>query len=517
MSMKSGPGVKQEIDLLEGFFRKSMVLFPIVVLFLLWATPPTKFFRLPFQSNDVDCRESHVDDLMKLWKESCSLNGTSLSTSKSFPVAPHLENCQQQALEWMEFDNRDANGRPPLWSREDEELELELMIKNSTKRSIKNLYPPWIKGGDEDNLPLTRAVQRDLWRHQHPKNCTDPSVKFLVTNWLNSRGLGLGAELVAMAGILAIALREKRVLVLTDFDRAKHEDCKGAAHGRWSCYFVPETSEECRARAMELEGDVKAWNQGTIVGLDNFSRTSVWTGPVPEYWGRPWETMQTFDVVDGELLTTHKGMDRQWWRAQAVRYYMRFSSEYTCILLNGARHKAFGKEAAQAVIQSSQKNWRKRDVMKLLWAKHRPWIPRPLISLHVRQGDKAAEMKIFDLKSHMALAEMIRARFPDIKGIWLSTEMQSVVDEAVSNFTYWSFYFTKVARQNGTTRMGDYERSLGTRLSSNNAFVNLLMAVDCDHFVGGLGSTWSFLIDGLRLTGGKLKVGFFSVNKDRYW
>lgn len=44
---------------------------------------------------------------------------------------------------------------------------------------------------------------------------------------------------------------------------------------------------------------------------------------------------------------------------QAVRYLMRFQSEYTCGLLNVARHAAFGKEAASMVLKSFAGEWPK--------------------------------------------------------------------------------------------------------------------------------------------------------------
>lgn len=44
---------------------------------------------------------------------------------------------------------------------------------------------------------------------------------------------------------------------------------------------------------------------------------------------------------------------------QAVRYLMRFQSEYTCGLLNVARHAAFGKEAATMVLKSFAGEWPK--------------------------------------------------------------------------------------------------------------------------------------------------------------
>ena len=49
-----------------------------------------------------------------------------------------------------------------------------------------------------------------------------------------------------MAGALAHALRLRRVLVIRQFDRAAHGGCEGEHRGRWSCYFLPETSHECR-------------------------------------------------------------------------------------------------------------------------------------------------------------------------------------------------------------------------------------------------------------------------------
>ncbi|TKY61345.1 hypothetical protein E2542_SST11196 [Spatholobus suberectus] len=52
-------------------------------------------------------------------------------------------------------------------------------------------------------------------------------------------------------------------------------------------------------------------------------------------------------------------MDRRWWRAQAVRYLMRFPTEYTCNLLNEARHAAFGKIAAKMVLESLAEEWPK--------------------------------------------------------------------------------------------------------------------------------------------------------------
>ncbi|KAI8560689.1 hypothetical protein RHMOL_Rhmol04G0276400 [Rhododendron molle] len=65
--------------------------------------------------------------------------------------------------------------------------------------------------------------------------------------------------------------------------------------------------------------------------------------------------------------------------------------------------------------------------------------------------------------------------------------------------------------------MATYEASLGRETSTNYPLVNFLMAAQSDFFVGSLGSSWCFLIDGMRRTGGEVTAGYLSVNKDRLW
>jgi hypothetical protein len=84
-------------------------------------------------------------------------------------------------------------------------------------------------------------------------------------------------------------------------------------------------------------------------------------------------------------------------------------------------------------------------------------------------------------------------------------------------YTNWNFYYTNVTRQVGNATMAAYEASLGRKTSTNYPLVNFLMAAEADFFVGALGSTWCFLIDGMRNTGGKVMSGYLSVNKDRFW
>lgn len=268
----------------------------------------------------------------------------------------------------------------------------------------------------------------------------------------------------------------------------------------------------------------EAWDKGIMKAKENYTSKAIWAGRTPRNWGTPWSYLQPTTEINGSFTAFHRKMDRRWWRAQAVRYLMRFPSGYTCYLMNVARHSAFGREAAQLVLVNGGE-WPKEEteqplsqIEKFVWSNHKPWTPRPLLSMHVRMGDKACEMKVVDFHEYMRLATRLRNQFPSLGSVWLSTEMQEVIKLTELYIPLgWTFYFTDARRQVGNMTMAAYEASLGRRTSTEYPLVNFLMATDADFFIGALGSTWCFLIDGMRNTGGKVMSGYLSVNKDRFW
>ncbi|MED6131132.1 hypothetical protein PIB30_007103 [Stylosanthes scabra] len=454
--------------------------------------------------------------------------GISRST---LPYAPHLEDCRARTKLFERLDKRTGNESFPPWTSWKGFLDMHHVattsdqIQNFRHQAVtKGAYPPWIAGSDEENYPLTRKVQRDIWIHQHPLNCSNPNVKFLVADWEKLPGFGIGAQFAGMSGLLAIAINEGRVLVTNYYNRANHGGCKGSSRSSWRCYFFPETSLECRQQAFKLMKSEDAWIKGILTAKENYTSKHIWTGPTPRIWGEPWKYLQPTTDINGSLITSHRKMDMRWWRAQAVRYLMRFSTEYTCNLLNEARHAAFGKLAAKMVLEGLSGDWTKEssnkprsEIDEYVWSNHKPWVPRPLLSMHVRMGDKACEMKVVEFEEYMQLAHRIRRYFPSLNNIWLSTEMQEVIDKT-KEYSHWSFHFTKVRRQDRmNVSMAEYEASLGRETSTNYPLVNFLMAADSDFFIGALGSSWCFLIDGMRNTGGKVMAGYLSVNRDRFW
>lgn len=89
----------------------------------------------------------------------------------------------------------------------------------------------------------------------------------------------------------------------------------------------------------------------------------------------------------------------------------------------------------------------KRDMERYVWSNRKPWIPRPLLSMHVRMGDKACEMKVVGFDDYMHLAEKVRRRFPHLNHVWLSTEMQVISHSFVIrilNVEFTSTYFDRL-------------------------------------------------------------------------
>eukprot|EP00897_Mesotaenium_endlicherianum_P006923 jgi/Mesen1/6259/ME000323S05386 len=465
-----------------------------------------------------------------LWEASglLQLRGTNHSLVKKLlqdssfepPGAPHLQDCIALDKATQLADWGDEQGNPPLWS---------VQAGNNPDASLERLHqdPPWVTGGEDDSLAKTREAQADIWHNQHPINCSAPDVKFLVLEELHENGpkyLGLGAQIRRFAGALAHAMREKRVLVLLHFERADHRGCHGKQQGKWGCYFVPETSDQCRQRAESLMSDADAVTSGAITTSGNYTTFSYWFPKVPRDWGQPWVNSTPSIEINQTLVTATKQDDLRWWRAQAERYLMRLPSAYTCRLMNRARHAAFRAEVAEDVARGLPSGWPKErppavprgELEAQLWHAAPPYIPQPLVSVHIRQGDKGIEMRVASFDEYMALVARLQHRFPHVNRVWLSTEMQPVIEET-RKYPHLRFYYSDVRRQGLLESMHDYEARLGKQRSTDNGFVNLLMAANCQLFVGALGSTWSSVIDDLRVTGGKLRQGFMTVNLDRFW
>eukprot|EP00271_Cylindrocystis_brebissonii_P020754 TRINITY_DN7023_c0_g1_i1.p1 TRINITY_DN7023_c0_g1~~TRINITY_DN7023_c0_g1_i1.p1 ORF type:complete len:339 (-),score=40.67 TRINITY_DN7023_c0_g1_i1:102-1058(-) len=228
-----------------------------------------------------------------------------------------------------------------------------------------------------------------------------------------------------------------------------------------------------------------------------------------------------------------------WWRSQAVRFMLRRPQPYLCHATNKMRHAVFGRLVAEQVAQIPQEmefataqsaefaRFEEYFLRSLkvgeasmdaspLWRYTPPFLPRPIVNIHVRQGDKRGEMRVFSLASHMWLAQRLKRRDPALSNVWLSTEMQMVVDRS-KMYSNWTIFYPEYPRQKGRgIVMNDYEKQLGVSNLTLFSFVNLRIAVECDYFIGALGSNWPRLLNEMRMTGGRLRNGYMAVNFDEF-
>eukprot|EP00897_Mesotaenium_endlicherianum_P007329 jgi/Mesen1/6624/ME000034S06076 len=485
--------------------------------------------------------ERHAQELYELWTDAYDLHATSAHPPETIqlpsnasprmaingyvPPAPHLEACASKAGKFAESETRGPGGELPAWA---------------SPADGRGPRPPWIRGADRDNLAMTRVAQADIWAHQFPASCRANGTKFLLVDWLPVDGFGVGSQLHVMTSFLSLAMEHGRIFVPRPgtFDRARHEQCQGDGYESLSCYFWPIAAPACEERALHLAtlspedqaghslGDVTDRLAGDAP-LVHVNLRLTWSITQTVAYGRP---------VSIEILGVVPDLDQEvhWWRAQALRFFLRWPTPYLCHVTNRVRHLAYGLKVAAKVASAlwsqhlianghygklrpgegdllRQVNLGVRSLQDTVWARSSPYMMRPIVSLHIRQGDKGVEMRVFSLAAHMWLLERLRLQVPLVHHVWLSTEMQEVVEQAAT-FGGWSFWFSQVQRQTGATRMRDYEASVGFHELTAISFANLIIASECDYFVGAIGSNWVRMLNELRNTNGRLRAGYISPN-----
>ncbi|GJP85789.1 hypothetical protein CLOP_g15888 [Closterium sp. NIES-67] len=153
--------------------------------------------------------------------------------------------------------------------------------------------------------------------------------------------------------------------------------------------------------------------------------------------------------------------------------------------------------------------WKRKEVQGMLkGVGGEVYLPRPMVSVHVRQSDKFKEMTLLSFAMHMFFTHRLRAAVPDLKNVWLNTEMESVIEQT-KQYPTWQFFYSSNPRlplDANDTRAYEFSQDVAVSLAS------ALIASECDYFVGSLESNWSRLINELRSTNGRLYAGFIALN-----
>eukprot|EP00897_Mesotaenium_endlicherianum_P005948 jgi/Mesen1/5381/ME000268S04582 len=270
-----------------------------------------------------------------------------------------------------------------------------------------------------------------------------------------------------------------------------------------------------------------------------------------------------------------EALQASWWMSQAVSYMLRRPTAYTCHLLNRARQQAYGLRAAHDTLTAEagqqfaaeQCEDGFRDEVYLiramevgdspleatLWRDKPPYVYGPLVSIHLSApqvdgsgssgvGDSNGSLRVGGdggvadgssgstgpvggggnggggevgargLGAHLMWAETLRFRMPDLKYVWLSTNVEDLMEDAIER-RHWIFLHTTVRRRLLSTSFFDYEKAVGVETLTGASFADLLMAARADYFVGTLSSDWCQLINELRLTNGGLKKEYISLSE----
>lgn len=84
--------------------------------------------------------------------------------------------------------------------------------------------------------------------------------------------------------------------------------------------------------------------------------------------------------------------------------------------------------------------------------------------------------------------------------------METVINET-RQYPAWDFLYTR-----GLPRVSEHRGIGRSREITDQSFVNLVIAAECEYFVGVAGSNWNRLIDELRRTSGKRRNALIALN-----
>ncbi|CAI5949865.1 unnamed protein product [Closterium sp. NIES-65] len=333
-------------------------------------------------------------------KPSNHLPPANISLPPNVPPAPHLEDCAARTAFRQAAEQRGADGEPPAWTR-------------PSNCCGCNPQPPWVRGSDAGNLPLTRVAQRDLWAHQFPASCAGK--RLLLLDWpkppppdsaadastgaVGAGGAGSGAVTTGSdlplllqwaAAALGLAVRFDRVLVIRGaFPPAKHGHCNDlSASGALHCYFLPFVSQDCERTALDAaaasSSTMPACLDGLSAGAEGAGeREALLKGQEPvvcmkggsledlrgegalgrqaiaaaaaaaaDRWGKAYQQQASVLEVEGVVRNDDATLKAYWWQAQALRFLLRWPSALLCHATNRMRHSAYGLRVATHMLLS---------------------------------------------------------------------------------------------------------------------------------------------------------------------
>ncbi|CAI5524462.1 unnamed protein product [Closterium sp. Naga37s-1] len=325
---------------------------PLLFLPLLLPSSPR---NPPFLLSSTPLRLSVPPLVNQVWEsiyglhEDNQLPPANISLPPNVPPAPHLEDCAARTAFRLAAEQRGANGEPPEWAR-------------PPKCCGCNPQPPWVRGADDENLAMTRRVQKEIWENQFPAERKCAGRKVLVVQWAPQNHHGVGSQVHVMGAFLSIALQFNRTLVAIpgSYGRAEEPGCKAAGqYGEWECFFFSFADPACQQIVREMK-DSKALqcshsfasqvagSSDVVACLDYmpYGDLEMKANITWRWGGAQWQQPDTVWHVPGSESHKAHTMQVHWWRAQAARFMLRWPSAYLCHVTNRVRHSSYGHRVA---------------------------------------------------------------------------------------------------------------------------------------------------------------------------
>lgn len=256
-------------------------------------------------------------------------------------------------------------------------------------------------------LPLTKEVQRAISEHQNPPLHSCSLKKFVVGGSLEGQGLG---SVIHIAGFwLAAAMEHDRILIWHTTQGGSifvDEGCgTGEEYSNLDCLF--EKISTCGPQHVTEANSITPYAWGPTEEM-----------PLLNSWEVPSMFTQMMQDSYPHIAFSVDGL-KYWWRAQATAYIARMNARTREVLgrlrLDPSMHNAF--------VRIDDK------VQKL----NMPFpLPPGTIDMHVRHGDKGAEMRLVPFRDYVLAAETFVNQNPLFfrKIMLVTTESPDVVKEA---------------------------------------------------------------------------------------
>lgn len=408
--------------------------------------------------------------------------------------------------------------------------------------------------------PLTREAQRLIYNHQHPTSCEPGETRFAISHG-NDVTAGLGSIIHISTTHLSIAMELNRVLIWSaDVGQmyvGKDDDCEEGGTGSFLCFFLPPSN--CTLMdAMAPNADTIDLRFGKAGEKYKIHWTHV-PSALRFLWENDGELPVIIDenTLQAETLKYwYRGQAAAYlmrFNQHALREMKKLRTGRQNVLTSRGRKVPIvgdrnieivkdesggvgggGKGRRLAKYEKATYNeqggggvFKKHEGSSKFYEAsegikdYNPFpFPDGTINLHIRHGDKGIEMDLVPTSDFLRAAEEVVFNAPiqfARQLMFLSTEDDTAVTESSGFVTgrlnttsegeklelnpHWTLTWYDVPRNNvnGMSQLDEFTGAKLTRPQLTRIWwLQLLMALECDAWVGARGSNWNRLIDELR-------------------